>query len=210
MQNDGTLIILANGHLPPQLQRSTMSHIEKVRPLFAVTRNRGIILIFLAVVWPLVLLLLFVSEFPRNYVPFFQVVRHNVLFFLLLGGLGSIFASTYSSLAHILFRPFSTFTITLVCSSVLAALIFTLIFSTIIILNEWYPILGSACVVIGYVAVLLNIYVTSTELWKLYVVKGCRPDRNDTQHAWAAFLFSVDLVLITAYFTGLIYVLLKM
>ena len=173
---------------------------------FKLTENRGIVLVILAIAWPFVFWLLMTSELPRYYFPFFNVIRHHVAFLLTIGVLGSILASTYCTLA----RPISTQTKWLCFCSVIIAIVVLTVFSTLTILNQSAPFIGISSIILGYIAVLLNIYVTSTELSKRYLTQEIQADRNDTVHAWAAFLFSIDLILIVGFFTWIIYILIRM
>ena len=181
---------------------------------FKMTGNRGMILVVLAVVMPFIVMLppafhLYV------YIPWFGGVKNVVdtFFLALLGGvLGSLLASIYATLA----RSPSILVKRLCVSSVAIAIVAYIIFFSLAALRQWVPIefrsnaaLGSIAVLL-YIAIFLNIYVTSTELGKRYLLQGHQTSRNDTVHAWAAFLFSVDSLLLVGWLTLGVYSTLRM
>jgi len=178
---------------------------------FKLTENRGTILIVLAIVWPFIVVLPPIMDIHitlHKYIPWLDVndIGRFFITFALWGGvLGSILIATYCTLA----RSPSILVKRLCFSSVIIAIIALAIFGSLIALNQWFPIVFYTSVVLGYIAVFLNIYVTSTELGKRYWTRRNQMDRNDTVHAWAAFLFSVDLLLIVGFLTLGIYAMMK-
>ena len=178
---------------------------------FKLTENRVVLLILLAIVLPfaVILLPLFDLHIPlARYIPWFEanaIGRFFIIFALLGGALSSIFVSTYATLA----RSTSALTRWLCFSSVAIAVIALALFVSPMILKQWVLSVFYTSVVLAYIAVLINVTVTSTELCKLYLMGENQTNRNDTVHAWAAFLFSIDLILIVGWLSIGIYCLMK-
>ena len=179
---------------------------------FKITENRGVFLILLAIVLPFAVVLPPLSDLhivlARDYIPWFKantIGRFFVNFALLGGVFGSILLSTYATLA----RSISTLTKRLCFLSVAIAIAALTSFYVPMILKQWIPLAFYTSVVLVYVTVLLNVSITSTELGKLYLMGENHTNRNDTVHAWAAFLFSIDLILIVGWLSVGIYFLMK-
>jgi len=153
---------------------------------FKITENRGVFLILLAIVLPFAVVLPPLSDLhivlARDYIPWFKantIGRFFVNFALLGGVFGSILLSTYATLA----RSISTLTKRLCFLSVaiaIAALTSFYVFSFYVpmILKQWIPLAFYTSVVLVYVAVLINVTVTSTELCKLYLMGENQTNRN--------------------------------
>ena len=195
-----------------------LNHMKFPQPsrFFVLAQNRGMIFVVFAMIWPFIygsLFLLWQYHYQyihNHFLPNFHVIRHGVPFWLCTGTLGSFLMSSYVTLARLYFRPGSTWAKRICLSSVVTIVIAAIIFSWLLVTNtgNWIGLMSG--VVLGYLGVILNVCLTSTELGKRYFLKDYQPNRNNTLLAWAAFLFSISLVLIVGFFTWVIYLMILM